>query len=339
MAHAYYNEIDPKAAATLRELIKLNLIAPGDVDERSIEDVLPRELAGYSQCHFFAGFGIWSYALRLAGWPDDREVWTGSCPCQPFSAAGKQGGFTDERHLWPAFFHLIQNGKRSNIPIYGEQVASPDALAWLDLVQTDLEAEGHTVRAFDLCAAGFGAPIIRQRLFWMACSGSSRRQFLPTRPGSYGTGSEPPERLLQSRRADLNSCGVAVPNGGDGSDRELQRSREHGFESEDGSTFSGMGSADDSRLEGWCGLPKPTNQISVGTPSPLGVPDWPGATNGFWQVADWLLCRDERWRAVEPGTFPLAHGYPSRMGILRGAGNAISPEVAKAFIEVTMEYA
>ena len=31
-------------------------------------------------------------ALRAAGWRDDRPVWTGSCPCQPFSAAGKQVG-------------------------------------------------------------------------------------------------------------------------------------------------------------------------------------------------------------------------------------------------------
>ena len=105
---AYYNEHDPFAAAWLRELIRAGHIAPGEVDERSIEDVLPSELRGFTQCHFFAGIGVWSYALRQAGWPDDREVWTGSCPCQPFSAAGKRGGVADERHLWPAFYHLIR---------------------------------------------------------------------------------------------------------------------------------------------------------------------------------------------------------------------------------------
>jgi len=86
---AYYNEIDPFAAEWLRQLIKDGLIADGEVDERSIEDVTPNELAGFTQCHFFAGIGGWSYALRLAGWPDDQPVWTGSCPCQPFSTAGK----------------------------------------------------------------------------------------------------------------------------------------------------------------------------------------------------------------------------------------------------------
>jgi DNA (cytosine-5)-methyltransferase 1 len=104
---AYYNENDANAAAWLRELIKEGVITDGEVDERSIEDVIPADLVGFDRCHFFAGIGVWDYALTQAGWPDDRRVWTGSCPCQPFSAAGKGEGFVDERHLWPAWFHLI----------------------------------------------------------------------------------------------------------------------------------------------------------------------------------------------------------------------------------------
>ena len=129
---AYFNEFDPKAAAWLRELIRRGHIAPGDVDERSIEDVTPADLAGYTQCHFFAGIGVWSYALRRAGWADDRPVWTGSCPCQPFSSAGKGAGFADERHLWPAFHHLIR--ECGPAVVFGEQVASKDGLGWLDLI-------------------------------------------------------------------------------------------------------------------------------------------------------------------------------------------------------------
>ncbi len=111
---AYYNELDPFAAAWLRELIADGLIADGDVDERSIVDVCADDLAGYDQHHFFAGIGGWSYALRLAGWDDDREVWTGSCPCQPLSVGGKQRGHADSRHLWPAFFQAHRRVQTSN---------------------------------------------------------------------------------------------------------------------------------------------------------------------------------------------------------------------------------
>ena len=142
---AYYNEHDPYAAQWLRNLIAAGHIAPGEVDERSIEDVLPTDLAEYTQCHFFAGIGVWSFALRRAGWPDDRPVWTGSCPCQPFSAAGKGLGLADERHLWPAWFHLI--GQRNPVIVFGEQVSSKDADIWVDLVQTDMEALGYAFGA------------------------------------------------------------------------------------------------------------------------------------------------------------------------------------------------
>jgi DNA (cytosine-5)-methyltransferase 1 len=165
MAKAYYNEIDSYAADWLENLIAAGHIAPGDVDRRDIRDVLPSDLDGYTQCHFFAGIGIWSAALRDAGWPDDRPIWTGSCPCQPFSAAGRGGGLADERHLWPHWFHLIS--LRLPQCIVGEQVASKDGLAWLDLVHADLEAARYASGAVDACAAGFGAPHIRQRQYWM----------------------------------------------------------------------------------------------------------------------------------------------------------------------------
>ena len=163
---AYYNEIDHAAAEWLRALIAAGLIPAGTVDERSIVDVRPGEIAGYDQCHWFAGIGGWSYALKLAGWPDDRPVWTGSCPCQPLSSAGQRKDHADQRHLWPAFQRLIAECRPP--VVFGEQVASKDGREWLAGVRADLEGAGYAIGAADLCAAGVGAPHIRQRLFWVA---------------------------------------------------------------------------------------------------------------------------------------------------------------------------
>ncbi|WP_234016015.1 DNA cytosine methyltransferase [Cronobacter dublinensis] len=163
---AYYNEIDPFAAQWLRNLIAGGHIAPGEVDERSIEDVTPDDLRGFTQCHFFAGVGVWSHSLRLAGWPDDKSVWTGSCPCQPFSAAGKGDGFADERHLWPAFFHLISECRPQHV--FGEQVAAGNTNAWFDLVQADMEGMEYAFGLVPFTSAGIGAPHIRERAYWVA---------------------------------------------------------------------------------------------------------------------------------------------------------------------------
>jgi DNA (cytosine-5)-methyltransferase 1 len=163
---AYYNENDPTAAAWLRQLITEGLITDGEVDIRSITDVQPADLVGFSQCHFFAGIGGWSYALQLAGWPDDRPVWTGSCPCQPFSTAGAKAGGDDSRHLWPAWFRLIRECRPDTV--FGEQVESAITHGWIDLVSDDLEREGYAVGAVGLPACSVGAPHIRQRLWFVA---------------------------------------------------------------------------------------------------------------------------------------------------------------------------
>ena len=166
MSSVYYNEFDPKAAAWLRELIAARLIPEGDVDERSIKEVKTGDLKGYRQAHFFAGIGGWAYAIQLAGWPTDRPVWTGSCPCQSLSVAGRQRGASDERHLWPEFARLIEGCRPPTI--FGEQVASKLGRSWLAGIQADMEAMGYFTDAADLSAAGIGAPHIRQRLYWLA---------------------------------------------------------------------------------------------------------------------------------------------------------------------------
>jgi DNA (cytosine-5)-methyltransferase 1 len=355
---AYYNEHDPFAAAWLRELIADGLIAPGEVDERSIEDVRPDELAGFVQCHFFAGIGVWSLALRQAGVPDDYPLWTGSCPCQPFSAAGKGAGFADERHLWPAFHWLIEQCAPELV--LGEQVASKDGLAWLDLVSADVEASGYAFGAVDTCAAGFGAPHIRQRLYWMADAGRERRHRQPIRllPGRQdetdpqAAGERSTDRLadtLCSGAGHAPGQGLGAQAAAVGSDGNLPRERlRSGIEGQPG----GVGDAGRGLLErqqrpdddtGPPGSPEgEARQLQWGGDgdrhSSAADGKRPGPLNGLWRDADWLCCTDGKWRPVAPGTFPLAPAgtVRNRVGTLRGAGNAINLAQAQGFIEAVM---
>lgn len=163
----FYNEYAELPSQWIRELAAAGAIPGGAVDGRSIEQITAEDLSGFDGCHFFAGIGVWAYALEAAGWPRAGiRTWTASLPCQPWSQAGKRGGFGDERHLWPVFYRLVQQCQPS--VIVGEQVASPDGLVWLDGVFADLENAGYAVAAADTPAAGFGAPQKRQRLYWLA---------------------------------------------------------------------------------------------------------------------------------------------------------------------------
>ncbi len=179
---SFYNDAEPYVAKWLRNLIICGEISDGDVLEESITTIEAWQVAGYTRAHFFAGIGGWDYALQLAGWPADVPVWTGSCPCQPFSVAGKRKGINDDRHLWPYFCNLIRQCKPPII--FGEQVASADGRQWLAGVFADLESLGYAVAGADLCAAGVGAPHIRQRLYWVAFTQSKQLN----RSGSTGRG-------------------------------------------------------------------------------------------------------------------------------------------------------
>lgn len=380
-AAAYYNEIDPFAAQWLRNLIAAGHIAPGEVDERSIEDVTPDDLRGFTQCHFFAGIGVWSHSLRLAGWPDNKPVWTGSCPCQPFSAAGKGDGFADERHLWPQFFHLISERRPQHV--FGEQVAAGNANVWFDLVQADLEGMGYAFGLVPFTSAGIGAPHIRERAYWVANAYSviSDRRGDVRAPwrDEYSNGGD------DVRLADSNHD-RQQPGHGAGCRCQCA---EQGIDIGRGGQNGGLGNANVTRLEGFgwndgaAGRERATGPAAApGVHDGLanssseqyhqcndnpdergwsrnseqnrlgGEPVWALEVNGFWRDADWLFCRDGKWRPVEPGTFPLVDGAAARMGRvepgvarvassnrvgrLKGYGNAINAQAAAAFIRAYM---
>jgi DNA (cytosine-5)-methyltransferase 1 len=168
---AYYNEIDPQAAAWLRQLIKDKLITDGEVDERSIIEVEPSDLYIFNRVHFFAGIGTWDYCLNEAGW-GYRPVWTASLPCQPFSVAGKGLGKSDERHLLPHFIELVRQCKPDTI--FGEQVNAAIKHGWLDDLRANMEAQDYSVGHVVFGAHSIGAAHIRQRLYWVADNTGNR---------------------------------------------------------------------------------------------------------------------------------------------------------------------
>ena len=304
----YYNEYDKHAAAWLRELIAAGLIPPGDVDTRSIVDVQPADLRGYLQCHFFAGIGGWSEALRLAEWPADREVWTGSCPCQPYSVAGKQQGNADARDLWPQFARLIRECKPPTV--FGEQVEGAVRHGWLDRVCGNLEAEGYACGSAVLGAHSVGAPHIRQRLYWLADS---------SRTGLEERSEQPAREELQAAQRSGAAGGLADAAGG----QREQRLRAQG----DGLQRSTNNGADGGVVQSNSAGPQPG--IATTSTARHGSAIEPA---GFWDDYDLIQCRDGKARRVESGVFPLAHGVPGRVGLLRGYGNAIVPQVASEFV-------
>ena len=305
----YYNEWDKGAAAWLRELINNKLIPYGYVDERSITEVTPSDLEGFTQCHFFAGIGGWPLALQLAGVPASTRLWTGSPPCQPFSVAGQSRGFDDERHLAPAFLRLIRECKPELL--FGEQVAAAIGKHWLDFVFLNLEEKGYTCGAAVLPACSVGAPHKRERLFFGACQladGDNDRQ----QPGS------------RRRRSGKSPCqGNDV--GRSGAPGGLAHTDSERLQGERGDSDSQGREGQDIRQAGLL-----NGAGDEGEPT--------DSNHSFWSGADWLGCRDGKFRPVESGTFPLANGIPARVGRLRGYGNAIVPQVAAEFVKAFMAY-
>ncbi len=353
---AYYNEIDPYAAEWLRNLIAAGEIAPGDVDERSIEEVSGDDLRGYVQCHFFAGIGGWISALRQAGWDDERPVWSGSCPCQPLSSAGQHKGHADQRHLWPAFYRLISTCRPSTI--LGEQVASRDGREWFAGVRTDLGELGYACGAADMPAASVGAPHIRQRLWWVADDQRERSQAAGSVTGTYGS---------VSRKAVPEDAGrgIGLADTQCSERRALDHTRrDAGFDGllqgQEGSSRIGSGGeygrvADASTQHGRAGAvrengPQTCNAGGVGDAARVGRleerQDARGREEGSgpqgrqqrpWDDSGFISCFDGKARRVEPGIHPLAHGVSNRVGRLRAYGNAIVPQVAAEFIRAFEE--
>lgn len=323
-----YADSDPKVCAWLRNLVCAGRLG-GDVLEKRIEETGRDDLANYERVHLFAGIGGWELALQLAGWPVDRHVWTASCPCPPFSAAGRKRckacgkgrlrffaedrwgcgecGWFDSRHLWPELRRLIAECRPATV--FGEQVSGSDGVRWLTGVRADLEGMGYTVRAADLCGACVGSPQIRQRLFWMA-----ERQRKRTGPGAEGV--EGRSRVGRCGLADgrvAGRLGRASLDGWDERRAESGRSERHA-EANHWSAYAVVPRWNPGRKE-WdaCRVPaeRPVFGLADGLPGRLVQP-----------------C---------PERYPVARPEAGRATGLRGFGNAIIPAVAALFVRACNE--
>jgi DNA (cytosine-5)-methyltransferase 1 len=327
---ALYNEIDAYACAWLSNLMDAGQITPGKVDDRPIQELTPDDVRDYERVHFFAGIAGWDIALNLAGWPDDGSVcWTGSCPCQPFSAAGAGKAADDERHLWPAWASLIAECRPGTV--FGEQVEAAIGWGWLDLVFADLEAEGYACGSAVLPACGVGAPHIRNRLWFVA--DDHRR----------GRAIEPPARLHDrgqpghdaDRRGEDGGLGDAerygarrdARTGSQAEGKTQLRPECNGARSPSADGDNGVALAEHGGREG-----RDAERRRAGSTLPSS-----GAS--FWSSVLWLPCADGKARPVEPGVEPLAHGVQRRPSKLRAYGNAIVPQVAAEFISAFQECA
>ena len=300
----WFNEIDTFASDWLANLF------PGSViDRRSIADVKAHDVEGEGRRHFFAGIGGWELALELAGWPRDRSVWTGSCPCQPFSRAGRTEGTKDTRHLWPDFFRLIRECRPDTI--FGEQVSSVLGRNWLDGVCRDLEGEGYACGVVVLGAHSVAAPHIRQRIYWAAnrlgnaaslrCArgDGTCQQAEGARPrGSLGgLGDTGVPRLTVSKQRELSGAG--------------QEPEGRAVEQPSGSSWSDF----------WVANCRDGKQRRIGTgvqPVAHGIPRSVGPELAGVR----RLAKDAR---------------RNRVGRLKGYGNAIVPQVAAVFVRAFMD--
>jgi len=372
----YYNENDTFAADWLENLITEGLIPNGKVDRRSIADVQANDVRGFTQCHFFAGIGGWSLALQLAGWNSDRPAWTGSCPCQPFSQAGKQKAQADERHLWPEMFRLIRQCQPDTV--FGEQVASAIGHGWLDGIQGDLEREGYAVAHCVLGAGSVGAPHKRSRLYWVAKCGNITMGNTPHERRDNGT--------IDDNRAERNgftagtrSADVSVGNSNSYGRKAgiiTSETAGHGGAIDSDGGNCSLGNTSSEGLEGRASTGRAGKRI-IGSPSVANGSCSLGNSNGSgrrpqshtsvqaagidramspWSDFRIIKCTDGKKRRVGTGVQPLVNGIPcnmgqgkpelsrlakraraNRVGRLKGYGNAIVPQVAAEFVMAFMD--
>ena len=292
------------------------------------------------------------------------DIITGGFPCQPFSVAGKQAGTDDDRHLWPVMFRIIQ--ELTPRWVIGENVKGltniQDGVVF-ETVCSDLEGEGYEVRAFNIPAAGVGAPHRRERIWIVAHA----KRFNESKP--IGRSDETSRGIQEEHRQDDSSArltsrtsSIRQTNNGhedmEDSRRTLQSRTElretnedevrEGYanqhqrsgstsESNVANTYARLsnGTYEEVQSRGQTFDTSSEGSTDVANTESSNRHDNEAVTRDGGSQAQEVfgdggsVPGESTWWHTEPNVGRVAHGVPGRVYRLKGLGNSIVPKIAE----------
>ena len=179
-------------------------------------------------------------------WYGQIDVLTGGFPCQPFSYAGKRGGYKDDRYLWPEMFRAVSEIRPTWV--VGENVAGITTMVeggiltdlgceatlfdegdsvhryrlqesyTIERICKDFEAIGYEVQPILIPAAAVGAPHRRDRVYFIAYNAQDTNGFRwKEQPAAFSgkdeqhrnTITRDSKRLRAEKRANASDTGDA----------------------------------------------------------------------------------------------------------------------------------
>lgn len=234
----------------------------------------------------------------------DIEVICGGFPCQDVSLAGKRAGIAGERTgLWQEYRRLI--GELRPRYVLAENVPGILSAGAGDVLR-DLAALGYDALWECIPASAVGAPHRRDR--WWLVAHANGRNASAERQQRGGEQRQQPEDGGVGRMADACCAGLEVVS--------EQSARHQCATSERGRAIGDVANANGEQRD-WSGVGRPRRRAEPTD----------GSGSDFWADREWIYCTDGKWRPIEPGTFPLAHGVPARLAKCRSASNAVVSKI------------